>query len=174
MKTPPPLNSVAKERAAAALGAGTAALGDADAGVRPAAAKVSSRFITPLPAASAKPIPCGAESIRSGEKAIRSDEERIRSDEETIRSGEEAILSGDEAILSGDEAIQSGDEAIQSGDEATSGSLQGGAGTAQAIKRGTLGAPGKARKRSHKPPGLMPGLQPEDFADLPADGAMLK
>ena len=58
--------------------------------------------------------------------------------------------------------------------KAISGSLQGGAGSAQAIKRGPLGAPGKAWKRSLKPPGLMPGLQPEDFADLPADGEMLK
>ena len=153
METPPLLNSVA-------WGSAAAALRDADAGVRPAAAKVSSRFIKLVPAASAKPIPCGAEAIRSDEKAIRSDEEMIRSGEEMIRSGEEMIRSGDEAIQSDDEAI--------------SGSLQGGAGSAKARKRGPLGAPGKARKRSLKPPGLLPGLQPEDFADLPADGEMLK
>lgn len=102
MKALPPLTSVGWESAAAALETLTAALGDAEAGGRIAAAKAFSSFIMFVPAASAKPVPDSAEAILSGYEAIRSGAGVILSDAKMIMSDAKMIMGGAEAILSGD------------------------------------------------------------------------
>ena len=122
VKTAPLLNSVAWEGTMPALEALTAALGDAEAEVRLAAAKAFSNFTMPASAAperasapAAKPIPCDTMALSGSAEAIMGDAEVIMGDAEVILGRAEPIMGDAESIMGGAEAIMGDAETITGG-----------------------------------------------------------